>query len=110
MTIPFEEFVLNPHPILNKLFNFLGTNKSIKTDKILKKNKIPRNKLSDSISLDIYKRCGWEAPIKKFNENEELTHRRNFILKNKPRKKYIEIIDKLSYEYENNFMKEILNI
>ena len=78
--------------------------------KLPQKNKIPRKKISDSISLDIYKRCGWEPPIKNFNEKEELNHRRNFIIKNNARKKYIDIIDKLSYEYEDKYMRSILNL
>ena len=110
MTIPFEQFVLDPIPILKNLNFFIGSNNSRSTNKVLKKNKIPRTKISDSISLDIYKRCGWEPPIKNFNEKEELNHRRNFILKNNARKKYIDIIDKLSYEYENNYMLNILSL
>ncbi len=109
-TVVFEQFVLNPYPCLESLINFIGTKKSKYTKKILKNSRIPRNKLSEGIPLDIYKRCGWEPPKKNFNEKEELNHRRNFILKNNARKKYIEVIDKLSYEYENNYMKEILEI
>ena len=110
ITIPFEQFALKPDPILNNINLFIGTKNSKNTKKILLKNKIPRKKISDSISLDIYKRCGWEPPIQNFDEKEELNHRRNFIIKNNARKKYIDIIDKLSYEYEDKYMKSILNI
>ena len=43
----------------------------------MKKQNIPRKKVSDGISLDIYKRCGWVPPDKKLSEAEELIKEKN---------------------------------
>ena len=107
-TIVFEEFVLNPHVIMERLIKKLQTKKSNKTNKILKKNKVPRIKLADSIPLNIYKRCGWQPPIKGLTEKEELNLRMDFVIKNNARKKYVELIQKISYEYEKNYLKNIV--
>jgi hypothetical protein len=107
-TINFENFVIDPKKYLDEILNFIQSKITKKTNKIMKKNKIPRSKISDSISLDIYKRCGWEPPKKNFSEIDELNLRRDFVIKNNARKKYVDIIDKLSYEYEKNYMSDIL--
>ena len=107
-TINFENFVIDPKKYIDEILIFIKSKITKKTNKIMKKNKIPRSKISDSITLDIYKRCGWEPPKKNFSEIDELNLRRDFVIKNNARKKYVDIIDKLSYEYEKNYMSEIL--
>jgi len=108
LTISFEQFVKSPDRFINLIERKLNSKKTIKTSKLLKKHKIPRKKFADSISLDVYKRCGWEPPDPNMNELQELNKRRDFAFKQNARKKYIDILDQISENYENNYMKDIL--
>ena len=68
LTIPFEPFVLKPNQYIIKMLNFLSVEKTDLTEKVLMKQKVPRNKVADGIDLEIYKRCGWTKPIENLTE------------------------------------------
>jgi len=108
LTIPFEQFVKFPQEFIGLIENKLNTFKSRKTDKYLKKHKIPRKKLADSIPLDVYKRCGWQPPDPNLDERGELKKRREFAITEKARKKYLNMLDEISYDYEQKNMKNII--
>jgi len=108
LLIPFENFVLYPNKYLDKILKKLSTSFSNNTKKVLKEQKIPRKKIADSISLDIYKRCGWKPPKTGINEIDELSLRRDFALKNKASNKAMIILDKLSKDYEREYLQNIL--
>ena len=107
-TIPFELFVLSPHKYIKDINNFLKTSSSKYTARVLKKQRVPRNKISDGIPLKIYKRFGWEAGEKFLSEKQELTKRREYMIKQGISKKYLKILDKLSADYESLYLKGIL--
>ena len=107
LTIPFEQFVLNPNNTIKSILLSLNTTTSSKTKKLLAKHKIPRTKISDGIALDVYKRFGWKPPLRGFSEKDELNKRRDFVIKQKISKKYLNILDKLSEEYEKKYLKKI---
>ena len=106
ISIPFEDFVLQPNPHINKIAKLLNTNKSNKTKKTMIQQKVPRKKISDGIPLDIYKRCGWKPPIKGISEKEELRIRRDFVLKQKANSYYVDLLDQLSYQYEQQYLSK----
>ena len=89
MLIPFEQFVLNPYNFIEKINSLLETSSSKFTNKILRKQKVPRKKISDGIPLKIYKRFGWEPGDKNLNEKEELIKRREYIIKEGVTEKYL---------------------
>jgi hypothetical protein len=60
-------------------------------------------KISDSISLAIYKRCGWEPPEKNLTEQQELDKRRQFAIDNGASRDALETLDKLRNDYEKNY-------
>ena len=103
LTIPFEKFVLDPLPFMKKIENSLETKITLTTKKIMKKQKVPRKKISDGIPLDIYKRCGWEPPVNNLSEKEELIKRRQFAIDNGASKAALDTLDKLSKEYEKKY-------
>jgi hypothetical protein len=82
LTIPFEPFVLDPWPYFKKIEKLMKSRITRKTRKVIKKQKVPRKKISDGIPLSIYKRCGWEAPDSNMTEEEELDKRRQFAINN----------------------------
>ena len=91
LTIPFEEFVLYPDSYIRKISQLLNTKVSNKTKKVMIRQKVPRKIISDGIPLNIYKRCGWKPPVKGSSEKQELMIRRDFVLKQKARRYYIDI-------------------
>jgi len=101
ITIPFEKFVKEPWPYLTKIENALGTNHSKNTLNIMKKQKVPRIKISDSPALDIYKRCGW-IPPQKVTEEGELEVRREMVVKFGS-KEALKKIDMLSKKYTEQY-------
>ena len=103
ITIPFEKFVLDPLTFMKKIELLLETNITSLTKKIMKKQKVPRKKISDGIPLDIYKRCGWEPPEKLLSEKQELAKRRKFAVDNGASKQSLEVLDRLGEDYENIF-------
>jgi hypothetical protein len=103
ITIPFESFVLNPWPYMEQIEKMLGSNITSKTKKVLKKQRVPRNKIADGLPLEIYKRCGWEPPERSLTEKEELEKRRQFAIENGASKKSMAVLDNLSEKYETTY-------
>ena len=79
-----------------------------KTKKIIKKQNIPRKKISDGIPLAIYKRCGWETPVAGFTENDELNKRREFAVNQGASKEALEVLDEMSAQYEDQYLKGMI--
>ena len=105
LTIVFEDFVLDPWPYLKKIESLLGSKMTRKTRRIIKKQNIPRKKISDGIPLAIYKRCGWEAPDRRLSEKEELEKRRQFALDQGASDHSLKVLDQICTEYETNYFK-----
>ena len=100
--------MLDPWPYLKKIEDLLGSKITSKTKRIIKKQNIPRKKISDGIPLAIYKRCGWEPPVDGFSEKDELKKRRDFAFKQGANEDALYILDKLSAEYEESYLQGIL--
>ena len=105
LTIPFESFVLDPWPYLKKIEDLLGSRITSKTKKVIKKQYVPREKISDGIPLAIYKISGWEEPDMNLSEKQELEKRRQFAVAQGASKNALEVLDNLCFEYESNYYK-----
>ncbi|MBD3272121.1 MAG: hypothetical protein GF384_06255 [Elusimicrobia bacterium] len=102
ITIQFETFVLNPYMYIRQIEEAVGTSYTKITEKMMKKQNVPRKKIADGIALAIYKRCGWKAPQKGLSEREELDSRRE-ALKNKVSRDALAVLDRISSEYEQKY-------
>jgi len=100
LTIPFESFVLDPLPFMETIGKTLETKITSITKKVMKKQNVPRKKISDGIPLNIYKRCGWEPPDTSLSEKQELEKRRQFAVDNGASRKAMDVLDELCSEYE----------
>jgi hypothetical protein len=105
IVIPFENFVLKPDRYLREIESALGITRTQLVKKELKKQKVPRKKVSDGIPLAIYKRCGWEEPEHSLSEVEELDKRRQFAVEHGASDKALEVLSKLSADYESKYYK-----
>jgi hypothetical protein len=103
LTIPFESFVLDPWPYLIKIEELLDSKITSKTKRIIKKQNVPRKKISDGIPLAIYKRCGWEPPDHNLSEREELEKLRQFAVDQGASDQALKVLDKLCVGYESNY-------
>ena len=100
LTIPFETFILNPKPYLEKLEIFLDTKMSNKIKKTLTAQNIPRKEISDGIPLNVYKKCGWSPPQRGLSEKQELDKRRDYALSKGASKDAMDALDAISQNYE----------
>jgi len=103
LTIPFEKFVIDPRSYMIQAEEMINSKVTKKTEKIIKSQNVPRKKISDGISLSVYKRCGWEPPVKGLTEREELDKRRQFAVEQGCNKHALGILDQLSDDYEKTY-------
>ena len=106
VTVPFEKFVTDPWPYLKYIEEALDSRLTSRTEKIMKKQKVPRTIIADGINLKLYKRYGWKPSATK-NEVVELKERRDFAKKN-AHKKVVEVLDRMSVDYEKEHFNEVL--
>ena len=102
LTIPFESFVLDPLPWLEKISNLIGAQFTKATRKVLDEQNVPREKIADGVDLDIYRRCGWTPPVGDASERDELMIRRQDVVRNVSCE-ILSILDVLSHEYEKTY-------
>jgi len=107
ITIPFEEFVLNPFPYVEKISSSLESEITKKTKREMKKQNVPRQKIADGLSLEVYKRFGWEPSKKGYTERDELDERYNYALTKIITKENIKFLDKIVKEYDDKYMINI---
>ena len=99
---PFEIFVKQPEAYINTIASDFGSPVTRNVKSEMKRQKVPREQLSDGPALEIYKRCGWEPP-KFFSEKEELDVRREFVSSNVSRKA-LSVLDDLSERYISKYL------
>lgn len=83
ITIPFEMFVVDPWPYLEKIEVLLKTKMTRKTNKMLKKSGVPRNN------------TGLEA--------HELNKNRDFAIQNGASEDALRVLDQISEQYEDKY-------
>lgn len=107
VTIPFEKFVVAPDTYMRTLESALGSRATRDTLRMLKKQKVPRQKYAESIDLDIYRRCGWEPPKVGLTEREEFGWRRKWIAA-QASTSAMRVLDRLCDDYEAEWLGEVL--
>ncbi len=107
LTISFENFVLEPDSYMLQIESITCSKITNITKRELKKQNVPRVKIADGISLDVYKRCGWTPPVKGLSEKEELNLRREFVKKSASSESII-VLENLCKEYEENYLQKFI--
>ena len=93
---------------MNKIIKWLDVKPTSMTKISLKKQKIPRKKFADGLSLDIYKKYGWEPAKKNLSELQELQLRRDLVIKNGVDNGALTLLDGMSKQYEKKYLSDIL--
>ena len=107
LTIPFENFVLDPMPYIDKVKKNFEITPNNKTLSLMKKHKLPRTKLADGLALLVYKRCGWEPPRKNLSEKDELQLRKDYVIQQSPSKESLELLDYLIKKYNEKYFSSL---
>ncbi|OGT46225.1 MAG: hypothetical protein A3E82_03190 [Gammaproteobacteria bacterium RIFCSPHIGHO2_12_FULL_38_11] len=105
--VPFEQFVVDPWPYLEKITNLMGTKINKTTLKEMKRQNVPRSMIADGINRPIYRQYGWKRPKKGATERDELQERRDFV-KAEATPDALKVLDRLCEEYEDKYMTGIL--
>ncbi len=103
ITVPFERFVLDPWPFLEKITMALGTSVNARTKAMMKKQKVPRVRIADGIALKIYQRCGWQPPQEGADEQRELEVRRQYVKAHASDQAMV-VLDRICTDYERQYL------
>ena len=104
--IPFEKFVFEPLPYINKIAKALNTVPDKVTIKEMKKQNVPRKHLTSAPKTKTYIRQGWELDEKYNNIFDEFSATRE-IYKQKISKKYLEMLDKNLSNYIDRYLSDV---
>jgi hypothetical protein len=107
LTIPFEKFVTNPDIYMNQMESLMDSRITKSTSKMLRKQNVPRKKVSEGIPLEIYKRCGWVPPKAGLSERGEFEVRRKFAFENVS-PEILKTLDRLCTEYEEKYLGGVI--
>ena len=108
LKISFDDFVLNPNIFIKKIENFLKVKFDKEVYKTMEKEKIPRKKLINGRHTSIYEKYGWKRGNPKFTEREEIDNKIKNLELNNVSKYYLSKLKKMSYDYENQYLKNVL--
>ncbi len=107
MILPFERFVLDPRPYLNRLEALLGVPTTRWTERELKRQRVPRAMIAQGIPEPIYKQYGWQPPGQGATEAKELKRRRAFVAEHAS-PEGLAVLDRLCHGYEAQYVPEWL--
>lgn len=110
ITVPFEQFVINPWPYMEQIAQELQTSITSRTRKEMSKQHVPRKKFGEGVSLRIYKRCGFEPAGKNTTEKDEFTKRKRFAVEQGASREALHILDELSIMYEKTYMRGLMGL
>ena len=100
--IPFEKFVLEPDPYIKELEKHISTERSSSTNKILKKQRVPRGNINAGPQKSIYKRYGVKKQDRTIPHAQDYEMRYNSA-KQKSSASAFDVIEKISKKYEEVF-------
>ncbi len=109
ITIPFERFVLEPWPYMRQIEEALGTQVDKTTTRMMKKQRVPRDRIAAGHRLKIYEQYGWRPPLQTGDERQELVDRRADAAQ-QASDEAMETLDQLSATYEATYWPELSNL
>ena len=97
--IPYEKFVFQPETYLKKIALSLGVTPDNITNKMMRRQGVPRSSLTDAPKSKVYSNIGWKSPKKKFTLAENFAQGRAYAAETAS-PEAISILDKLAEDYE----------
>lgn len=102
VVIPFECFVVNPWPYIEKIEVALGSTSTRATQRELRKQKVPRTLTLDGKDLPIYRRYNW-APLEKDSTEENEMRKRWEKVNQEATAEGLSALEKLCRNYESRY-------
>jgi hypothetical protein len=106
MEIPFERYVTDPWPFMDRLETLLDTRMDSRTRRTMKKQNVPRKMYAEGVGLKIYKEYGWKPPSQGADERSELEERHRFAAENAS-SEAMQVLDQLCEEYEEKYLQGV---
>lgn len=103
LVVPFERFVIDPAPYMQRLETLLDTRADSHTKRMMKRQNVPRKMYAEGIGLNIYKEYGWKPPERGSDEESEFKQRRQFAMEHAS-PQAMEVLDRLCAEYETKHL------
>ena len=103
LVIPFEAFVLGPHPYLDRIAKRLETRATPATARALRRQKVPRRVSTGGPDKAIYRRYAWRPPASGTSEEKELSQRWGRAA-SEASPAALEVLERLSVEYETKHL------
>lgn len=100
--VPFEKFVLEPYPYLEKLCDLLDTETTLYTRKALRKQNVPRETILDVSVKEVFKRYGHKRPDWGTTEKETFEERKDYAEKMASNDAF-NVLEKMCKKYENEY-------
>lgn len=101
--VPFERFVLDPDPYMQKFAELLGSAVTAVTRREMRRQRVPRQRIADGIARPIYKKYGWQPPARGLTERDELNRRREFAAR-EASADALALLDQMSDAYEREHL------
>lgn len=99
LVIPFERFVIDPWPYMRRLEELLGTRMDRHTRRMMRRQKVPRQRYAEGIDLPIYRKYGWREPEAGTDEAMEFERRRKFAAE-RASPEAMRVLDQMCRDYE----------
>ena len=107
LSVQFENFTSNPLPVLNKISKSLKSKITKSTLREMKNQKIPRDHFFKTPQTEIYQKVGGSLPNVK-NRELDILRKIKIFKKKGASKKYLDLLEKISLNYEKKFISKIL--
>ena len=99
LEVPYEKFVFQPRPYVEKISSSLGVKINSVTNKEMRRQGVPRDSLTDAPKSKVYSKIGWEHPKENFTLAENFALGRAFA-EETASPEALSILDELSKDYE----------
>jgi hypothetical protein len=97
--IPYEKFVFQPETYIKKIASSLGVTPDNVTNNRMRRERVPRNSLTNAPKNKIYSKIGWESPKKNLTLAENFAVGRAYAAETAS-PEALSILDKLAEDYE----------
>lgn len=104
VVIPFERFVVEPWPYLQRIEAALETTMTPTTRRVLRREKVPRRQSGAGRDLAIYRRYAWEPPAPGSTEADELRRRWEFAARDAS-PEALAVLETMGAAYEARYLK-----
>lgn len=104
--VPFERFVVDPDPYMLSIADALHTKIDWITRRMMKKQRVPRQSLSDAPFHKVYRKLGWRSPQKHQSISQEFDVARQLAGK-KASSQGMAMLDRLTDQYVKRYHIEL---